>query len=177
MNKQFDKNGLDEIFDVSDVIDVDFEQDNGNNSSEQLNNNANHSEKENRIENELNETMIIAKSMLNNARIVMDQNPDPEAMSAAADIVNSVTSIIKELSSFLKMERKHQYTKEIENLKKRNRKEIDKYKAELNPFRGAPDNSNIYLQQNNYNTNNKKLQFQQEAIVKKLNEEEKKTKY
>jgi len=161
-------NNLDEIFDVSptsaiDVDDVlDVEED-------VIEDNIEDNEKY--IEDEIRDIIQTAKEMLATAKYIIESAGDPDSISAGASIISSLSSIIRELNRGLLLEKRHMNTKEIENIKQKNKEKLLKMKleAESNIPKLAPG-STLHLEQHNYNSGNNDggIPYRQEQIVEKL---------
>jgi len=162
-----DKDGLDGIFgaldDSAEVVvreelipQIVIEEDNSVCKKEQF------------VEDELKVLLKNASCMLAVAKDIVETTPDAETISSASNMINSVTSLINELNRNVLVDRRFHNQAKLEQIKVDGKKDLARYKSELDQKKPNLGSGNtINVQNNNY------VPFNQEDIVKSIVQAEK----
>ena len=115
------------------------------------------------IDNELKRLLDTANNLMDAAKFVVEQTPDPETVTAASSMISSVGHIISEFNKMVLMKERYREQTKLEKLKinARNR---------LAEFRAATQKQNLSLGEGNtFNIqNNNSIATSQEDIVKEI---------
>lgn len=79
----------------------------------------------------IEEALVAALEILQNAKLFVENTPDGEGFSAAASVISSVQSLFKEFTSIWQKQMNYQNAVNLEAIKLQNKKELETHKMQL----------------------------------------------
>jgi hypothetical protein len=151
--KQFDEDGLSELFD----LDIEPpEEDETEIETEEVTPDE-HMDNESYVEQEIKQLTITANQILATVHTMIHSTPDAETVSAASSLISSMTHLISEFNKSVLIEKKHRLNKELETMKINARMELAEKRGKK-----AIGDGNTFVQ------DNRTVVISQEDLVKDL---------
>jgi hypothetical protein len=175
MKKQFDAEGLNELFDMEDVgpgefpvstIPEDVIEDELELLDESLDVDERLNKDDNYIDEELKGLIDTARQIMDGAKYLIGSCPDADAIAAAANLISSLGTIMSEFNKSVLQKKKFHDQKQLEIMKINARTELVRLRAQL-------DTKKIAIGDNNTIIQNNLVPYSQEDIIKNIIAEEK----
>lgn len=169
MNKQFNTEKLDEIFDIdtTEISDISIIEDEREELDELIDGDDTFGQDNSYIDEELKGLIDTCKQIMDGAKYLIGASPDAESISAAATLISSLGTIMSEFNKSVLLKKKFNETTKIEKMKIKARKELVRLRAQLDTKKlSMGDGNTINIQ------NNQLVPFSQESIVKNIIAEE-----
>jgi hypothetical protein len=185
MSKQkiFDKDGMDELFNIGPVEDMVEETEVEETAVTPVEAESNLptvlSDEDEELVARTNENYVIdsLKEMYDDVQVVVaaakyliDSSPDADTIAAAGNLFQSASSLLKELNKGVLEHKRQRFTERLEKTKIKARMELAQFKAnhDLNKLPNMGDGNTINIQ-----NNNNMVQWNQESIIDSLVEKQK----